>query len=609
MKSYLLAAEDLRKNGGQWAAYESKAHCVILAGPGSGKTKVLTTKLVRLCNESIRRPQAIACITYNNLCVRELRNRLNMLGLESRRDVYVGTVHSFCFQHIIRPYAHLSSLSLPYPLKIATDDQKKVALTRAVRVIRSDENPNHWSAPISKFRQHHISLASRAGTIDRELARIVEIYEAELIKASVIDFDGIVVAAARLVSENAWILKALAARFPILTVDEYQDLGVPLHEIVMKMCFDGGVRLIAVGDPDQSIYGFTGAKPELLRGLAARPDVEKIDLRVNYRSPAIIVEVALAALRQTRPFETSVERAGGIHFHSVPDGLAAQAQRIATQILPEIQARGIHLGDVAILYRDQHDGAIMAAAARSAGLKYIRSDGGSPFARSPLIMWLEDCALWCADGWRVGTPRLTSIVAQWIAVGARLSTEDRRRDARRELIRFLYANRGVDGRLYDWLVAFRNDLIDRTVDFEARPDDLQALERLERATAPLAVLHEMTVLSFGRQRGAPDHLNLTTLFSCKGSEFDAVIIPGVEQGRTPNFNATTEEELAEERRLFYVGLTRARKEIHLLSSGWYIGGNRRRDNGRSIFVDEVLQAVDEFDRKQARPLEDFAAER
>jgi DNA helicase-2/ATP-dependent DNA helicase PcrA len=345
------------------------------------------------------------------------------------------------------------------------------------------------------------------------------------------------------------------------------------------------------------IYGFTGAKPELLRQLAERPDVERIDLRMNYRSPAIIVEASQAALRQKRSFETSVQHAGGIAFHPVPAGLETQAEVITNEILPQLQSRGIRLGDVAVLYRDQHDGAVVAAAARKAGLKYIRSDSGSPFPRSPLIMFLEDCALWCAQGWRVGVPRLNVIVAQWIGFASHLQTEERRRDARRDLIRFLYSKRDTTGRVHEWLSEFRRELIDQTIDFEERPDDLVALERLERATAPSAVLHEMTVLSFGHQRGAPDHLNLTTLFSCKGSEFDAVIIPGLEQGRTPKYDATTEAELGEERRLFYVGLSRARKEIHLLWSGWYVGGGRRRDNGPSQFLAEVRRAVDEFNTR------------
>jgi DNA helicase II / ATP-dependent DNA helicase PcrA len=597
MRPYLAAAEELRSNPDQWAAYQSEQHCVILAGPGSGKTKVLAVKLARIYAEDLRAPQSMVCLTYNNLCVRELRRRLEALGVEARRGVFVGTVHSFCLQQIIRPYAHLTSLNLPHPLKIATDAQKQIALARAVKTVRPSENPTFWSRDISLFRQHYIYPASRDAAVDRDVALMAMRYEAELANAAAIDFEGIVIAAARLVSEHEWIRKALRSRFPILAVDEYQDLGVPLHELVATLCFSGGVRLLAVGDPDQSIYGFTGAKPELLRSLAARPDVQRIDLRVNYRSAAVIVQASQAALRQKRAFTPSAAHTGGIFFHTVPAGLEAQANLIMRDLLPVIETKGVPTGEVAILYRDQNDGAVIAGAARRAGLKYIRTDAGSPYPRSPLIMWLEDCALWCAGGWREGVPRLTAITSQFTRL-ADVSREDRQREARRTLIRFLYQQRDTPERVHSWLADVRREVLDNHLDFEERPEDAAGLQRLEHATAPGAVLHEMTVRSFGQQRGAPDHLNLTTLFSCKGSEFDVVIIPGLEQGRTPKYDATTAAALEEERRLFYVGLTRARKEVHLLSSGWYIGGNRRRDNGPSQFIGEVRMAVEEFNAGQ-----------
>jgi superfamily I DNA/RNA helicase len=92
---YIRAAEDLRANDGQWRAYESKGHCVLLAGPGSGKTKTLTLKLARMLSEDVHDPRGVACITYNNECARELEQRLYQLGVESNRRVFIGTVHSF----------------------------------------------------------------------------------------------------------------------------------------------------------------------------------------------------------------------------------------------------------------------------------------------------------------------------------------------------------------------------------------------------------------------------------------------------------------------------------------------------------------------------------
>jgi DNA helicase-2/ATP-dependent DNA helicase PcrA len=102
---YLRAAEDLRRNAGQWAAYNSTGHCVVLAGPGSGKTKTLTIKMARILAEDVDEPRGVACITYNNECARELESRLEALGVQRRNRAFIGTVHSFALTQIILPYA------------------------------------------------------------------------------------------------------------------------------------------------------------------------------------------------------------------------------------------------------------------------------------------------------------------------------------------------------------------------------------------------------------------------------------------------------------------------------------------------------------------------
>src|SRR5665213_4235230 len=102
-KLYLRAAEELRGNAGQWAAYESTGHCVVLAGPGSGKTKTLTIKMARMLSEDVQPPRGIACITFNSECAGELRRRLEKLGISEGRSVFVGTLHSFCLKNVVIP--------------------------------------------------------------------------------------------------------------------------------------------------------------------------------------------------------------------------------------------------------------------------------------------------------------------------------------------------------------------------------------------------------------------------------------------------------------------------------------------------------------------------
>ncbi len=198
-------------------------------------------------------------------------------------------------------------------------------------------------------------------------------------------------------------------------VDEYQDLGLPLHRIVLALCFGSRVRLFAVGDPDQSIYGFAGADPDLLKKLSERPDVEKVHLQFNYRSGQKIIDASEVALGEVRGYRASEERAGTINFYKCPEGLQQQAKRICEEIIkPALERRANRqMGDIAVLYLDRNDGDVIEEAVRAAGMKFIRVDRGGPYAKTPVTRWVEDCAAWCAAGWKTGSPRLSGLIRTW----------------------------------------------------------------------------------------------------------------------------------------------------------------------------------------------------
>ncbi|EKV26578.1 ATP-dependent DNA helicase Rep [Caenispirillum salinarum AK4] len=568
---YLRAAEDLRSNERQWQAYQSTGHCVLLAGPGSGKTKTLTIKLARMLNEDVDEPRGIACITYNNECARELENRLEALGIAPGGRVFIGTVHSFSLTQILLPYAKVAGLGLPDSFTVANRQQARAALAAAhANVIGGPENPQNWEMRLGRHRRRFLNRElPEWQTLDPQLTAFVEAYEAELRAAGLIDFDDMPLLAVRALAENRWLRTAMVAKYPILAVDEYQDLGRALHRMVMGLCFSAGMRLFAVGDVDQSIYGFTGATPELLRRLSERDDVETLRLGLNYRCGSRIVSASEYVLGEERGYEAPHDaHEGTVYFHPCTGGYAEQARYLIEELIPEIRERrpDINLGEIAALYPAAFLGNELANAAAEHGYSVIRTDGNALYPRgSKLMRWLEQCAMWCCGGWRSGAPRLSRVVSE----GARLfheaiTDEDERLAFQRDLTAALWDRRDETVDLHDWLTALHDDIIRSRVSLTRSLDDeYVTLNNFLTRIGPAGDVDDFPLAEFAGIGSGLDRINLSTLHSAKGREFDVVILFGAEEGRLPR-NYATENDLREARRLFYVGFTRARHEIHLM---------------------------------------------
>lgn len=594
---YLIAAEDLRKNPGQWQAYQSQGHCVILAGPGSGKTKTLTIKMARMLAEDVEHPRGIACITYSNECARELERRLDKLGIRKSKNIFIGTMHSFCLTQVIKPFVALTDVGLKPPIDIASKQVQQNAFELALQKAGIDEPPYQVKDRFERYRKGILDRASQEWrTNDPQIATAVEAYEKLLRQQNCIDFMDMPLLGLRLIERYSWIRNALNAKFPILVVDEYQDLGEVLHRLVLALCFNAGIRLIAVGDADQSIYGFAGAKPELLKELAELENVEKVSLRFNYRCGKTIITASEVALGEIRNYEAKKTHLGTIDFSPCLQGFHEQMQLICQQIIPQALANTPErkLGDIAILYQDRYVGNDVAEAVEAADYKYIRNDQGATYPKTPLTRWLEDCAAWCAGGWKSATPRLNSILTNGMNLLDSCLNDIELQSLKSRLVQFLYAHRSETENLCTWLAAFES-LILKEIFLKdgSLTEEQEEFEKLKGLCAPAGKLAYFTISLFGSQRGAPEYLNLLTLHSAKGLEFDVVIIPGLEQGKFPHFSARTKAAKREPRRLFYVGLTRARHEVYFTYSGFYIDRyNRRFNNGPSEFILELRQSLE-----------------
>jgi DNA helicase-2/ATP-dependent DNA helicase PcrA len=216
-------------------------------------------------------------------------------------------------------------------------------------------------------------------------------------------------------------------------------------------------------------------------------------------------------------------------------------------------------------------------------------DKGAPYPKTQLLRWLEDCAAWCAGGWKSGQPRLSSLVRSWLAFDVSSKSDSDRTRLRRSLVTFLFAHRQPGASLYAWLKEFTTALLNTTLQQEKTlAEHVEALRQLINAVKSGGKLEAMTVAAFGHQGGASDHLNLITLHSAKGQEFDVVFMMGMDQGKIPSWDKKTPDQKREPRRLFYVGLTRARHEVHMTYSGFTTDKwGRKHLNGPSEFLLEV----------------------
>ncbi|MGC1782073.1 MAG: ATP-dependent helicase [Acidobacteriaceae bacterium] len=595
--AYLKASNELRENPGQWAAYESTGHCVVLAGPGSGKTKTLTIKLARMLAEDVKAPRGIACITYNNECARELRRRLQDLGVEERgKRVFIGTVHSFALKHIVAPYALTAGMKIANPIKVATQEEQRKAFDAAVtQVLGQSARAGQFKVPIDAYRRTHLDRSASDWNEYPDYAGVITDYEARLRRAGLIDFDDMMLLGLQLVESHEWIRRTIAARFPILAVDEYQDLGVPLHRIVVSLCFGAGARLLAVGDADQSIYGFTGAKPELLRQLSERPDIAAVTLPFNYRSAPEIVAAGEAALGERRGYSSQKTTKGLVAFHYFENGLEEQVNTIIDELIPAALERDDQrsLGDMAIIYTDYNDGNLVSGVAAAAGLEFVRIDSGAPIPTTPMIRWLQECAEWCAGGWQRSQPKLRGLITSWLRFNLSLRKASDLRETQRNLVRYLFANRNPDETLRHWLDGLQSKLLHSAFAREGTLRDEEGnVATLLKLTDEGNELEKATIATFSGKAGSPDHLNLITLHSAKGLEYEVVFLLGMDQGRLPSWGDNTTEKIAEARRRFYVGLTRAKREVHLTYSGFTENKyGSRYNNGPSPFLLELQKRI------------------
>jgi DNA helicase II / ATP-dependent DNA helicase PcrA len=563
MSALAKACDELRTNERQWQAFTAEGHCVVLAPPGSGKTKLLTTRLASDLVNRIARPHGAACITLTNAAADELERRLDALGVDRRSTLFVGTVHSFALAQIVLPFAAVGgSPELANP-RIAADHEVKAALDQAVAEFYSEAERRHVDSTVKRLRKMmDPDEWARAGGY---ISQVSERFERLLHDQGLLDFEDIVIRAVALVEQHAFVRRALAARFPHLYVDEYQDLAPGLDRLVRALCFDytANAELFAVGDPFQAIYGWTGSRPELLSELSERPGVSVVQLDINYRSGNEIIRISSQALGEEREIR-GLREGGTVSAHEVPEGFDQQLI-VAAELIERYAQNGTSYDDVAVLCQSNAECQEAADALRDTGLPvFVRDD--AEYRLTPATLMVEALAAWAVLPRGQSGHLLGDLLRRWRVFV---------RDADVALVRLLVESRVLgDQSATEFLDGLNKLGLRRALSNPSRASDAIEIAKLRRSLLS-GKLAGLSLRELAERARALGRVLVTTMSSSKGLEFDVVVMVGVEDGKIPFFRSVG-AELEEDRRKFYVSLTRARHAVHILYSGWF----RWRTSGR-----------------------------
>lgn len=569
----------IQSDESQWSAYNSKGNTVVIAGPGSGKTRVLTLKAIKLLQSDIHHPSGLACISYSREIVRELKKRLKEYGYRPSGNDFIGTMHGFCLINILQPFAHLfPQYNVPLPLKIASDELSN-SIFRGVLSsmgIKTDEitTKQFIGYKMSINRQRSLSaigLSQVNVQIDVFEAEAAKEYEERLEKAGHVDFVGMINSATLMIREQDFIKTSLEAKFPWMLIDEYQDLGKALHEMVLELQAVTSIKIFAVGDMNQSIYGFNGAYPDFLEELDGIDDFESIPLTSNYRSNQDIIEGSLdmLAIDPPRPEYSAKKRMdeeAEFTFIVCEAEMRPQYEVVAQKVIPKLKEKGISYSEIGILVASSNDVVQMATTLNDYNIPFYIVKWG--FVNSDVVFWLQECAQWCLDSklqsfdeifrfWQLQLKVHEHERAMWKVFRQRVFFYRVLMESKTKTI------------VFEWLqfILSELDLKDLLNDSDRYPDENGNLDVL-LDEAQNKNLKDAPLRRFAFFGEPENEVTVTTRHSAKGLEFEAVIMLGMEEERFP-YTYMVEEgsrQMQEAHRLCYVSVSRAKRECFLIRS-------------------------------------------
>lgn len=580
----------------QGDAVRCDENVMLIACPGSGKTRVIISKLSRVLNVVRETPRAVACITYTNAAVNEIEARLRH-QIQPGDDIYydICTIHSFCLNHIFRPFCHLIK-GYKRGFKVLTPDNAE--FEEHVQTILAEHGRGAPSfSDLEDFAQLRISVDGKPvgssiehGGLTREMAAS---YWKRLREAGYVDFATIVYYALLLLRKRPEILSYVSAKFAWILVDEFQDTTDLQVEILSLIAGADRTRFLLVGDPCQSVYGFSGARPDLAEKFAVRIRARTdFTLSGNFRSSHAIVDHA-NQLYHRIPTMTAVGPSR--RFTRVPEWRhgASPYEVITDYFLPAIDGMGIALGEAAILAPTWYSLYPLGRRLREYGISIV-GPGARPYRRNRQFAPLaEKVCGYMIEPRPESIPGIErSLFNTLLDVTGRASFRIFSYAGRVIVFRLLQVAQdlhntrlGAIGWLEEAANAFTALLIEEGLLGRAEQDVFaMSVEAMKTDMRNNRVdLANLTIDDLGIYASPEAALKLSSLHNAKGREYRAVAMMDLHEGKIPSYRSQTAEEIEEAKRLFYVGVTRAKQLLIYITDG----SNRRNQPTRFLRAEGV----------------------
>ena len=627
---------------------------LILAGAGSGKTKTLTHRIAYLIGELKVFPSRILAVTFTNKAAKEMRQRLAQLldeDADNRQFMpWMGTFHSICVR-ILRMDGASIGLDRRF-LIYDTDDQ--VSLMKQIMKARGltdkDIKPRAVLSVISNAKNEmrsaeDFSMSAR-GPREQKIAELFFAYEKALKEAAALDFDDLLTKTVELLQNSPEIRQKWQRQFEYILIDEYQDTNAVQYALI-KLLVNERRNLCVVGDDAQSIYSFRGADyTNILNFERDFPGTTVVKLEQNYRSTGAILDLANSLIQH------NIHRTDKNLWTANGDGIdpklwqlyseSEEALAIANEIQAQI-ANGRQYGDVAVLYRTNAQSYAIERALRQGYIPYKIVGGLRFLDRAVVKDVLAYLRLLYQPSDRVSFLRIVNVPKRGIGTVSVAKFLDWNDAARRDIVSGLLAVEEADNltaRAKRPLLELGKTLEELQQEIDGSPAELiekiikrtgyedfindgtpQAEERMENIGVLLAeakayvdvpaFLEEMALMS-SADTAAEQQVTLMTLHAAKGLEFPVVFLAGLEEGILPHarvFDSGKADDIEEERRLCYVGVTRAREELFVSCASSRTQFGQIGYNMPSRFLDEMGLMVGGIDRSAQPPTEaDFYSE-